>query len=438
METYFFRISTSGSCQVIRRRELLEEKILKCVKCGFCQEVCPTYAITKKETDVARGRNWIARMVCQGDYEWGSKPEIEEHIKTCLLCKACIEVCSSTVLTDKIMMEAREKINNAKGFSLFHKLAYRGVFSHQKRFKTVSRLGRFYQHSGARWLVQGSGLLGIASKLKRIEALLPPLPKKSFSQLAPLLIKNINKPKYKVGYYVGCATNGFFSQVGVASINVLQHYNCQVYAPEIECCGGPHKSAGDFEEAKRLAKENIDRFYRDDLDYIVVDCATCGSTLKEYEELLQDDKVYGAKAKQVSGKIIDINKFILDKLQIDVEELKPVPFKVTYHDPCHGVRGLKVVNEPRNLLKKIPQIEFIEMKQASWCCGGAGSYCFLQLDYSEKILQMKMENFKETGATVLATSCPACMMQLGFGLRNRKFQAKIMHPIEVLAKSIKK
>lgn len=158
--------------------DFLEKKVLKCNKCGFCQEVCPTYAVTKKETDVARGRNWIARVVCHGDYEWGSKPEIEEHIKTCLLCKACVDNCPSTVLTDKIIMEAREKINNAKGFSLFHKLAYRGVFSYQNRFKRVSGIGRFYQYSGARWLVRETGILGIAGKLKRMEALLPPFPKK--------------------------------------------------------------------------------------------------------------------------------------------------------------------------------------------------------------------------------------------------------------------
>lgn len=416
----------------------MEEKILKCNKCGFCQEVCPTYAVSKKETDVARGRNWIARVVCQGDYEWGSKPEIEEHIKSCLLCKACVANCSSTVMTDKIIMEAREKINNAKGFSLFHKLAYRGVFSHQKRFKIISRLGRSYQHSGARWLVQGSGVLGIANRLKRMEALLPPLPKNSFSQLAPSIIKNVDKPKYKVGYYVGCATNGFFSQVAVAAVKVLQNYNCQIYAPDVECCGGPHQSAGDFAEAKRLAMENIDKFNRNDLDYIVIDCATCGSTLKEYAELLLDDKEYSEKAERLSKKIIDINKFVLDKLEVNLEDLNPVPCRVTYHDPCHGVRGLMVSSEPRTILKKIPGMEFMEMHQASWCCGGAGSYCFLQPDYSEKILQMKMENIIKTEADVLATSCPACMMQLGYGLRKRKMAVKLMHPMEILAKALSK
>jgi glycolate oxidase iron-sulfur subunit len=148
----------------------MEEKILKCNKCGFCQEVCPTYTISKNEAKVARGRIRLARLVCEGNYKWGSEPEIEEHIKSCLLCKACVVNCPSSVKTDAIMMEAREKINAAKGFSTFHKIAYRGVFSNQKRFKTVTGLARFYQNSGARWLVQGSGILGVAKKLKRMEA----------------------------------------------------------------------------------------------------------------------------------------------------------------------------------------------------------------------------------------------------------------------------
>lgn len=414
----------------------MEEKILKCNKCGFCQEVCPTYIISKNESNVARGRIRLARLVCEGNYKWGSEPEIEEHIKSCLLCKACVTNCPSSVATDKIMMEAREKINAANGFSMFHKAAYRGIFSSQKRFKKVSGLARFYQHSGARWLVQGSGILGIVKKVKRMEDLLPPLPKQSFIQQAPDLIRTIDKPKFKVGYYVGCATNAFFSQIAVSAIKVLQYYNCQVYAPEVECCGGPHQSAGDFEEGSRLAKINIDKFAGKDLDYIVIDCATCGSTLKEYLELLKDDKEYSKKTEEISNKIIDINKFVLDKLHLDVKKLGEVSGKVTYHDPCHGVRGLKVSNEPRELLKSIPGIEFIEMKQASWCCGGAGSYCFLQEGNSEKILGMKMDNFKETGANILATSCPACMMQLGHGLRSRKITAKTLHPIEILEKAI--
>lgn len=414
----------------------MEEKILKCNKCGFCQEVCPTYIITKNEANVARGRVRLARLVCEGSYKWGSEPEIEQHIKSCLLCKACVTNCPSSVATDKIIMEAREKINAAKGFSFFHKAAYRGVFSNQKRFKAVSGLARFYQYSGARWLVRNSGILGMVKKVKRMEDLLPPLPKKSFFQQAPELIKTMANPRFKVGYYVGCATNAFFSQVAAAAVRVLQYHNCQVYAPEVECCGGPHQSAGDFEEGRRLAKENISRFADKDLDYIVIDCATCGSTLKEYAELLKNDQEYSKKAEEVSNKIIDINKFVLEYLQVDSKNLKNLSCKVSYHDPCHGIRGIKVDQEPRNLLKLIPGLEFIEMKQANWCCGGAGSYCFLQDENSEAILQMKLNNFQETGANILATSCPACMMQLGHGLRSRKINANTLHPMELLDKAI--
>ena len=414
----------------------MEEKISKCNKCGFCQEVCPTYMITKSEANVARGRIRLAHLVCEGNYKWGSEPEIEQHIKSCLLCKACVTNCPSSVATDKIIMAARERINAANGFSFFHKAAYRGVFAEQKRFKKVSSLARFYQHSGARRLVRGSRILGIAKKIKRMEDLLPPLPKKSFFQQAPGLVKNTDNPRFKIGYYVGCATNAFFSQVAVAAVKVLQYYNCKIYAPEVECCGGPHQSAGDFDEGKRLAKDTIDKFAGKELDYIVIDCATCGSTLKEYAELLKDDVNYSQKAQEVSDKIIDVNKFVLEYLEVDSTRLKNLNYRVSYHDPCHGVRGLKVSREPRELIKLVPGIEFIEMKQASLCCGGAGSYCFLQDDNSETILQLKMERFRETGANILAASCPACMMQLGHGLRSRNIKADTLHPIELLAKAL--
>lgn len=142
------------------------------------------------------------------------------------------------------------------------------------------------------------------------------------------------------------------------------------------------------------------------------------------------------KAEEVSNKIIDVNKFVLEFLDMDPKKLKEISYKVSYHDPCHGVRGLKIKNEPRELLRKIPGVEFVEMHQADWCCGGAGSYCFLQEENSEKILEIKLANFKNTGATVLATSCPACTMQLGYGLRDRKMKAKILHPMQILAEAI--
>lgn len=413
----------------------LKKKIRECNRCGFCQDVCPTYRYTKNEAAVARGRVRLARLISEGKYKWGEEDEITEHIKTCLLCRACVVNCPSSVITDEIMMKAREEINFAKGFNLFHKLLYRGFLSHQERLKVAGTLARFYDRSGARWIVRNSGVLNTFRKLKNMENILPMGLKLPLRSQLPEILKQVNKPKFRIGYFAGCATNTFFSDIGKAALLYLQHRGCQVEVPEIQCCGGPHKSAGDMEEAKRLAKENIVTFLKGDYDYIISDCATCGSTLKEYEELFKNDPQMKEKAQQFSEKILDLNKFIADYLPPD-EDLKALDKKVTYHDPCHLVRGLEVTAEPRELLKRIPGVEFREMREADWCCGGAGSYCFTQQEMSAKILEGKIDNFIETGAEILATSCPACTMQLSAGLRKKSVKAKVKHPVQLLAESV--
>ena len=412
----------------------LNQKIRECNRCGFCQDVCPTYRYTKDEAAVARGRVRLARLISEGKYDWGEEDEITEHIKTCLLCRACVVNCPSAVITDKIMIKAREEINYAKGFSLFHKLLYRGFLSHQERLKIAGSLARFYDRSGARWLVRNSGVLSALRKVKNMENILPlGLEPPLRSQLSKIL-QQVERPKFKIGYFAGCATNMFFSQIGKAAILYLQHRGCRVEVPEIKCCGGPHQSAGDIREAKKLAQENIETFRKGDFDYIVSDCATCGSTLKEYGELFKNDLEMKDRAQQFSEKILDLNKFVADFLPW-AEDLKVVKKKITYHDPCHLVRGLEVTEEPRALLRSIPGVQFIEMKNADWCCGGAGSYCFTQQEMSEKILAGKIANFRETGAEVLATSCPACMMQLAAGFRSNGVKAAIKHPLQLLAES---
>jgi len=147
-----------------------------------------------------------------------------------------------------------------------------------------------------------------------------------------------------------------------------------------------------------------------------------------------NDHEYARKAIHVSSKLVDVNDFILNHFEIS--NLNPVNIKVSYHDPCHGIRGLKVSREPRRLLKLIPGLELTEMKQADWCCGGAGSYCFTNPQSSEKILDLKIMNFQKTGAGILATSCPACMMQLGYGLKNHAINARVLHPMQILLQAI--
>jgi len=418
-----------GFCKEIEDKMLQEDKkanINYCLSCTTCATNCPFNDVHSNMYP----RIFMRKLIL------GMKEDIfkDPFVWNCTACGCCTMTCPMGINIAAIVRTTRGEINYAKGFDFFHKLFYRGILSHQERLKIVGALVSFYDRSGARWMLRKSGVLNAFEKIKNMENILPLGLKPSLRSQLSKILKQVDQHKFKIGYFAGCATNTFFSEIGKAAILYLQHRGCQVEIPEIQCCGGPHRSAGDLQEAKRLAKDNLEIFLKGEFDYIISDCATCGSTLKEYQALFKNDHAMKKKAQQFSEKILDLNKFIVDFLYCD-ENLNILNKKVTYHDPCHLARGLEVTKEPRELLKSIPGVQFIEMKDADWCCGGAGSYCFTQQEMSAKILAVKITNFIETGAEVLATSCPACTMQLSAGLRKKGIKADVKHPVQILAES---
>ena len=414
----------------------LEKRILRCNRCGTCQDVCPTYRITGDENDVARSRVRLARLVLEGKYQWGEEEQLTANLNACLLCKACVAVCPANVPTDEIVMEARKYTQQRKGLPPFNRIAYRGVFSHNKRLALLTRVIRMYQKSGMNRVVQRSGFLKLLKDWGKAEDLLPPMPAQSLGQMLPDLLRPPASTTLRVVFFAGCAINFFYSRIGAASIRVLQANACQVAVPEVGCCGGPHQSGGDFSEAMRLAKGNIDRVLAQRPDVIVSDCATCSSVLKEYAALLGNDAEYGPRSAEFSAKVRDINELIVEKGWL--RDLAPLAGRVSYHDPCHLARGQGITAAPRTILRSIPGLEMVEMREADMCCGGAGSYGALHPDMSRRILDRKMGNFKGTGATILATSCPSCAMQLEYGIRRHGLTASVMHPMELLALSCEK
>ncbi len=413
------------------KTELLE-KILQCNRCGTCQDVCPTYMITGNENDVARSRLRLIRLVAEGKYAWGEEAELSASIRSCLLCKACVSNCPSNVPTDEIMMHARNEINKASGMPLFNRLVYRGVFSHSDRLSVLAKLLRMYQRSFASSLVRKSGFLNLLKNYGKAEALLPPIPARSLKARLPELLPNGLDPKHRIVYFGGCAINAFYGRFGMATIEVLRHNQCHVDVPPVVCCGGPHLSGGDFAEARRLARINIDTILALEPDAIVTDCATCSGIMKEYGKLFEDDPAYLEKSKIFAGKIKDINEFL------GSIDLRPAEHGVqgtaTIHNPCH-LREPHLAKPPRQLLRQIPDLTFVEMNDADMCCGGAGSYGALHPDTSRTILEKKMRGFAASEADYLVTSCPACAMQLEFGLRRHNLKGIVVHPVELLAKA---
>lgn len=408
------------------------DEIRRCNRCGFCQDICPTYDYTKNEAQVARGRIRLIRLIQEGTQDWGHDQELTQILRSCLLCKACAANCPSGVPVDNLVVKAREKVYQANGMSLFDKTLYRGLLSRRERLAKVMGLARFYEESGIRWLVTNARITSLFKQLGYLESHLPQGLRKNARSQLPKLLKRADRVQYRVGYFLGCATDNFFSDIAQATILYLQKLGCEVLVPPVSCCGGPHRSAGDMEEFKRLAKVNMDYFTREKCDYIVSDCATCTSTLKEYASLF-DDVECPEKVLEFAEKVLDLNEFIMNKLPLPV--MKPLALRVTYHDPCHLARGLGVVAEPRILLKSIPGLDYVEMDHADRCCGGAGSYFITQSSMSSKILKFKVQSFRDTGAAMLATSCPACNMQLSAGLRQEGIQGRVLHPIQLLAAS---
>lgn len=409
------------------KKEELLEILMNCNRCGMCQEVCPTYKVSNIESNVARGRNRLIRLALENKLNLDIEPEVEKLINECLLCKACEVSCPSGVPTPEIITNIRNYYTKTKGLPLAKKIMYRGVFSRNRNINLVRDLVWVYQKTGINKLVKLSGLLN------KTDEMLPNLSRKNVRNQLPELLKKLPNPKHRVAYFLGCSVNNFFSSIGIASIKVLQENNCQVIVPEVNCCGAPHHSAGDLEEFKRLAKLNLKILSSLKVEAILFDCSTCASIIKEYQQLFKDDNEYAEIAKQVAEKVEDISSYL-----VSIGFKKPqgtIVARVTYHDPCHGIRFLKVKDAPREILKNIPGLELMEMQEADMCCGGAGSYGIFNPKLSRDILARKMNNYQKTKATILATSCPACTMQLAFGMKLHNLNGIVKHPVELLAQA---
>lgn len=423
------------------------EHVARCNRCGFCQEVCPTYKVTGQEFAVARGRNRLLRMVVDGRLAIDADPELNEHLYSCLLCGACAAVCPSAVPTDRLVAGARAELTSRRGLPFVSRAVLRGVLRSPRRLAVPVAILRLYQDSGMRWVARHTGLLEMLGSLGQVEGLLPRIPKTSLrarlracrgdvmsdSNVVYLTPAPRGSRRGRVAYFLGCVSDNLFPPVGEALIGVLERNGYQVVVPENVCCGVAHLSYGDVRSAEDLARRNLDILAEVRADVVVSDCATCAHTLKGYAELLADDARYSRAAAELAGKVREVSQLL-------VEEGYEVPSgriegRVTYHDPCHLSRGMGVRSQPRKVLASVPGLELTEMPEADWCCGGAGSYNVTHPGLSLRILERKIGNFRSTGASLLATSCPSCLLQLGFGLRRAGLEATVVHPVQLLWQS---
>jgi glycolate oxidase iron-sulfur subunit len=406
-----------------------ENEYLSCIRCGLCLAVCPTYREYKNETDSPRGRVALARKSLQD--ELLLSPNLVDKMYSCLECLACNDICPAGIKPADIAMEMRqiaEQVNPTPWKNtLFGK-----VVARPNMMESVTWPLRVYENLGLRWLVHKLRFNKLfPNQLHDLEGMLPKQPKRPLRQSLPVESKANTEEKYRVGYFLGCAQSLMFSDESAATVRVLNRNGCTVVTPkETVCCGMPAAGYGRDDLVIEQAKTNIDLFMKEYLDVIVTDCATCGSKLREYGEILSDDPVYEEKAQAFSNKIRDISEFLMT---IPLEKPKgKIDARVTYHDPCHLRRAQKVWKEPRSILQMIDGVDFVELPESDWCCGSAGSQLITHYETSTKVLDRKMENLKSTEADLIASGCPGCQMQLTTGIQRKGLNVKVVHPIQLL------
>jgi glycolate oxidase iron-sulfur subunit len=409
----------------------LNDLIAKCNRCGFCQAGCPVYRVTGEEHSLSRGRLAVARGLMLGELEL--TPDVARALEDCLLCRGCTAHCFPGIRTDEIVTAVRHANVRSHGLPAWQRVLFRSVLADSRKLEWAGRWAVWAKRTGLAKAVEKTGLAGGAdSPLAAANDVVPDLPERSFSRGERHAGADPDKAASHIGYFVSCGLSFQYPEVVDATLRVLGRAGCSVTILDNTCCGRPAHAYGDVDAARDIARRNLDRLAEaTNLDAIVSDCGSCSTHLKDYGALLADDAEYAGKAAAFSAKVRSFSEFVATK------GLTPGPGRVeatvTYHDPCHlSNRFAKVTAQPRALLKSVPGVTYKELPEADWCCGASGSYTFLHHKEATGVLDRKMDRVASTGASILATECPACMMHLGYGVRRRGLPIEVRHVSQVL------
>lgn len=409
------------------------EDVLQCMRCGFCLPTCPTFALTGRERSSPRGRVALARAVAEGKLDFNEA--MKEEAFFCLDCRACTTSCPSGVKAGEVMEICRSQSQQQQPLGhigkSFRNFILQRMLPDPELLEKSMLPARLYQRLGIQWLVRHSKVMKLGPAwMEKAEGMMPDLEAPLRPQLSELIPARGEK-RGKVGFFLGCIMTLMYPEVSRQTVRVLSHQGFDVVTPKsTKCCGAPHLNEGDRQTARELAQYNLDLFMAADVDYIVTDCAGCGASLKEYEELLADEADHD-KLVSFRSKIRDISEF-LSEVGLRTADLKPVNRSVTYHEPCHLCHAQGISRQPRELLRQIPGIELREMKEASWCCGSAATWGLKFSEESQQVLERKLNNVKQTGADILITANPGCQLQLAWGVREAGLPQEVQHLMELL------
>ncbi|MCU0559722.1 MAG: (Fe-S)-binding protein [Desulfobacterales bacterium] len=405
------------------------EEIAHCNRCGFCQAACPIFRSTGHEAGVARGRLALLRALIEGRIEWS--PELEAPLYTCLLCGACTSNCFPAIATGELVVQARAEYLQKVGRTSIHRLLFDRLLPHPRRLHLAARAAALGKNSGASRLARALGLLRVfGPDFAHAEEIVDSLPTQPLRVRYPEGIYPGQGAGPAVAYFVGCGVDVVQTAAGAATLKLLRRHCSSVQVLGTNCCGLPAFSYGDREAARRLAAKNLEILAATGAAAVVTDCSSCAGFIKSYPRLFSGGHPLSAAARAAAARTQDASEWLQSAPPAESGRLRGR--RVTFHDPCHAVRGQGILSEPRRLLQRQPGATFVELAEADWCCGGAGSYALSHYELAMRVLDRKMENLKKSEADLVVTTCPACILQLAHGVRRHGLAVEVRHLTEVL------
>ncbi|WP_127588224.1 (Fe-S)-binding protein [Paenibacillus koleovorans] len=428
------------------------DQLTNCMRCGFCQAACPTFIETGIEAASPRGR--IALMKAVVDDLMTPDQAFREQMDLCLGCRACEPVCPADVKYGHLLEQTRDVLEEHEEHRWWVKgvrnVMFKQVFPYQKRMKLLGRGLSLYQKTGLRAIVRKTGMMKLFPKnMRDMEAIMPEASAKGVLETFGTFVPAKGKAVARVGMFRGCLMDVLFTETNRNTVKLLAEAGFDVVIPETQsCCGALHAHSGELDDARALAKLNIRAFREANVDYIVSNAGGCGALLVEYDHLLHDDPEAAEDAKWFATRVKDISLILLEKGRLpqfaaNHEDKAEVgtgeSITITYQDSCHLRNVMRSSSAPRNLMNRVADVRFVELKGADRCCGSAGIYNLVQQDMSNDILEHKMEHVKETNAHYLITSNPGCLLQMKVGIDREQLGDKMeaVHIVDFLYERIK-
>jgi glycolate oxidase iron-sulfur subunit len=414
-----------------------QELIDKCVHCGFCLPVCPTYVLWGEEMDSPRGRIYLMKMALNGATPLSEK--FVSHFDSCLGCMACMPACPSGVEYGKLIEATRAQIErnyHRPAFDKFHRRLLFETFPRPTRLNVLRWPLLIYQKSGLQSALRAIGFFKLLPKsLAAMDTLLPPV--MTTEPVAPITFAQGEKRR-RVGLLLGCVQRTFFSHVNAATVRVLSAEGYEVAAPQNQtCCGALCVHAGEESAALAFARQIIDVFEQANVDSVVINAAGCGSNMKQYGHLLRNDPAYADRAQRFAAKCKDVTE-LLAELPPRAERHR-LQARVAFHDSCHLQNAQSIRTQPRQLLCQIPGLTLLEIPESPICCGSAGIYNLVQPEAATELGNRKAALICALAPTpdVVATGNPGCLLQLQSSLAKTPHPIPVLHTIQLLDASLR-